>query len=146
MTQSQNFKVLRFFMGLSALIAVSDGVVMTIDPVSMLSMHGMTSPGSDAIGLARMLAVTNIGFGLLNVFAIKAGPSLALWAIVLADALTDTMSLCVALFELFNSGMLDPMGWTTVILFAMFASGFWYAFMTLNLKGSLCTDTPPKKF
>lgn len=126
---------LAWLMAISAVLATTEGTVLLLAPSVILALHGMPDPSVDALALARMLGTMLIGFGVMNWIARRSRPSLALWGMVFADALADTLSFGVALREQWLGAAVDVSGWLTVGLYLFFALGFWYFFLTLPLRG-----------
>ncbi len=126
---------LAWLMAISAVIATTEGTILLFAPDVILALHGIQAPSADALALARMLGTMLIGFGVMNWIARRSRPSLALWGMVFADALADTLSFGVALREQWQATAVDASGWLTVGLYLFFALGFWYFFLTLPLRG-----------
>lgn len=126
---------LAWLMAISAVIATTEGTVLLLKPDVVLALHGMSGSNADTLALARMLGTMLIGFGVMNWIARRSRPSLALWGMVFADALADTLSFGVALREQWLGAAVDVSGWLTVGLYLFFALGFWYFFLTLPLRG-----------
>jgi hypothetical protein len=113
---------LPWLMGISAFIATINGLELIIAPADMLQLYGVElGPGGELMG--RLSGAMLLGFALINWFARNSPPSVTLWAIVLGDCVTDGCSVVITLWVQL-SGLVNALGWLSVIVYALFFISF----------------------
>lgn len=108
----------------NAVVALVFGIAFVLVPVPLMSLYGVTlSPAGIIVG--RLFGAALIGFGALTWLAKDAAESEARGAIVLALFIGDVIGFVVALLGQL-SGVINPLGWSTVVIYLLLALGFGY--------------------
>ncbi|HEY6451297.1 MAG TPA: hypothetical protein VIX87_01720 [Steroidobacteraceae bacterium] len=115
---------LRTFLSIVGVISILFGVGFVIVPVEMLAQYGVAADRS-IILMSRFFGTALIQIGLLFWLARSIIDSVGRAAIVLSGLISMVIGFLVALQgEL--SGVINALGWSTVVLYALFALGFAY--------------------
>lgn len=107
---------------INAVIASLFGLAFLVFPQQTLAQYAIEVSGA-AAGVMRFFGASLLGFGILTWLCRNSGESDARNAIVMALFLSDAIGTVVALY-LQLSGMVNAMGWTTVVIYALLAVGF----------------------
>ena len=100
------------------------GLAFVFVPETSLALYGVTlSPGG--IPIARLFGAALLELGLLSWFVRKSGDSEAREAIILALFVGEALGFVVALYGQL-SGVVNALGWSTVAVYLLLASGFGY--------------------
>jgi len=111
------------FLTVKAVISLFFGIAFGLVPAAVLSLFGMTMDPA-GIFAARLLGAMLIGIGLICWFEKDAGVG-ALRGITLALFIADVLGFLVSLMGQL-SGLMNALGWITVVLWFLLALGFGY--------------------
>ena len=115
---------LSVFLVITAVIACLFGLAFVFIPGPLLSLYGNTlSPGG--LFVARLFGAALLGYAMLTWLARKAEQSEARKAIILSLFISEAIGFIVALIGQF-SGVVNALGWSTVIIYLLLALGFGY--------------------
>jgi hypothetical protein len=115
---------------IGAVLAFLYGLALVVIPEPFLAFYAVTLPAPvpplGTVLVYRLFGAALVGFALMNWFARNAPASDARRAIVIANFGADSLG-----FVLSAWGMLQPavnaLGWTTVVVYLLLASGFGYS-------------------
>ncbi len=117
-------------MKLSTLLAIVGvvaslfGIAFVLAPAQLLAQYGITADRY-TIFMSRFFGSALLNVGLLVWFARNVVDPLARRAIVVAGLVADFIGFIVAL-EAQMQGVANALGWSTVLIYALFALGFAY--------------------
>ena len=121
------------FMVITAIVAFLFGLAFLLVAGTLMSFYGVSlSPGG--LIVARLFGAALLGFAVLTWSARNAEESEALRAIILALFISDAIGFIVALIGQL-AGVLNALGWSTVIIYLLLALGFGY-FQFMNRSSS----------
>jgi len=115
---------LKTLMIINAIVAIVFGVTFVIIPAQAYSLYDIT-PDEQLIYMGQLFGAALIGFALLTWMARNATDSDARRAIVLALFIADGIGFVVALIGQL-SNVVNALGWSTVAIYLLLASGFGY--------------------
>jgi hypothetical protein len=121
----------------NAVVAILFGLAFLLAPASMTEIYGLEADvGSDYVQgaefVARFAGAAFIAFGVLTWQARYSADSTARRAIVLAFLVGYVLGFIVALIAQLQ-GVYNALGWSTVVIYLLFALGFGYfQFMAKN--------------
>ena len=108
----------------NAIVALLFGLAFVFLAETFMSFYGTTlSAGGQLI--AQLFGAALLGYAVLSWFARDAEESLARKAIVLSLCIGDTVGFVVALLGQL-SGVVNSLGWSTVVIYLLLALGFAY--------------------
>jgi hypothetical protein len=112
------------YLTIVAVVAFLFGIALVLPTEQFLALYNvrMTPAGFYA---ARLFGAALIGFGLLNWFSRSATDSEARRAIIIANLGGSVLGLVVALIGQVQ-GVVNSLGWSTVVIFLLLALGFAY--------------------
>ncbi len=113
---------LSYLMVVNAVFVAIYGIALVLVPGFVLALYGAMSMERPT---EQIFGAYLIGFAVLNWFARNAKGGEALRAILLANLVTNTLGLILALLAQL-SGMWSAFGWSTVVIFLLLALGFAY--------------------
>ena len=117
-------------MKLSALMVINTivclvfGVAFAVIPWQVFALYGV-EPSLQLNYMGQLFGAALLAFAILTWSARKADDSDARKAILLALFIGDVIGLVVALLGQF-SGVVNAMGWSTVVIYLLLAIGFGY--------------------
>ena len=115
---------LSVFMVIATIVALLFGLAFVFVAEPLLSLYGISlSPGG--LIVARLFGAALLGFAVLTWHARNAEDSEARRAIILALFIGDSIGFIVALISQL-SGVVNALGWSTVIIYLLLAIGFGY--------------------
>ncbi len=109
---------------LNAVIAIAFGLAFLLFPASVLSLYG-AAPGAQINLTAQFFGVELIHVGLLAWLIRNVADGLAQRAIILSFLIGDAFGLVIALIGTI-SGVLNPLGWSAVVIYAVLSLGYAY--------------------
>ena len=112
------------FMVITALVTLLFGLAFVFVAGPLLSLYGI-SPTPGGLIVARLFGASLIGFAVLTWYARNAEESEARRAIIFALFIGESIGFIVALISQL-SGVVNALGWSTVIIYLFFALGFGY--------------------
>jgi hypothetical protein len=115
---------LRTFLSVVGVISILFGIGFVAAPAEVLAQYGVT-PDRYTIFMSRFFGGTLIQVGLLLLLARSIVDSLGRRAIVLSGLVGMIIGFFVSLNGQMN-GVVNALGWSTVVLYALFAIGFAY--------------------
>jgi len=115
---------LQHFFTLNLVFALFFGLSCSIVPVWVLQLYGLI-PDAGAIWTTRLVGGSILGFATLMWFGRKAANQRARRAIAFA-LLTQDLIGFVASLEIQLSGSVNPLGWSSPILYGFLALGYCY--------------------
>ena len=115
---------LNMFMAIVAVVAGLFGLGFVVVPEQVMSFYG-TAPDAGTNYMAQLLGAALLGFAVILWFCKDAEDSPVRQAILLGSFVADGVGFVVALiFQL--GGGINVLGWSTVIIYLLFALGFGY--------------------
>lgn len=111
-------------MVIKAIVCLVFGILLVLVPAILLSLYGITL-GPGGIFMARLYGASLVGNLMLSWFARNAADSEARQAIVLDLFVYDAIGFVVALLTQL-SGLMNPLGWSIVVIYLFFTLGFGY--------------------
>ena len=112
------------FLIIVAIVAFVFGILFILVPGPLVSLYGISlSAGGQLVG--RLFGAALLGYSVLTWSARKAEESQARKAIILAQFIGNTLGFIVALIAQL-SGVVNAVGWTTVVIYFLLALGFCY--------------------
>jgi len=109
---------------ITAVVALLFGLAFVLVAGPFMSLYGVSlSPGG--LLIARLFGAALLGFAILTWFARNAEQSEARKAIILSLFISDAIGFIVALIGQL-SGVVNALGWSTVIVYLLLALGFGY--------------------
>ncbi|MFQ6002048.1 MAG: hypothetical protein ACE5LG_10365 [Anaerolineae bacterium] len=111
-------------MVIKAIVCLVFGILLVLVPAILLSLYGITL-GPGGIFMARLYGASLVGNLMLSWFARNAADSEARQAIVLDLFVYDAIGFVVALLAQL-SGLMNPLGWSIVVIYLFFTLGFGY--------------------
>ncbi len=115
---------LNYLMLFTTIVGVGFGIAAVLAPALLMAMYGLVV-NSTAIFLMRLYGTELFGFGVLAWLARNTAEAEARRAIVPAFCIYHAVGFIVSLLTQL-SGLTNPLGWTTVILYLLLALGFGY--------------------
>ena len=115
---------LNTFLSIVGIVAILYGAAFVTIPVALLAQYGITADPRMVL-ISRLFGAALINLGLLLWFARNTVDSQARKAIVLAGLVGDLVGLVAALQGQLRS-LANALGWSTVLIYALFAIGFAY--------------------
>ncbi len=115
---------MKLLMIINAIFALLFGLGFLLAPESLLSAYGATTD-AELLQMARFFGSAMLGYGLLTWLARNAQESEARQAIILSLILTFAVGFVVALQGQL-SGVVNTLGWFTVVLYLFFVLGYGY--------------------
>jgi len=112
------------FLSIVAVMALLFGIGFVADPAEMLAPYGMPVDRHTAF-MARFLGEELIAVGCILWLARKTTDPMARRAIVVAGVISDVIALVIAL-QAQLSGLVNALGWSTVVIYAVFTVAFMY--------------------
>ena len=112
------------FLSIVGVVAILFGISFVAAPAEVLAQYGITADRSVAI-MARFFGGALINIGLIAWFARFIVDAVGRRSIVLAGLIGDVIGFFVALQGQLN-GDVNALGWSTVIIYGLFAVGFAY--------------------
>ncbi len=109
----------------SAIIAGVSGIFLIVIPGALMSLLG--EMGGPIV--TQILGANSIGFAVLNYFARNIQDGEALQSIVLANLVSDVISLVLVVYTQLTSGG-TWFGWLSIALYLLLALGFGYFWVT----------------
>ncbi len=115
---------LSLLMTINAVVAAVFGLAFVVAPTQIVSLYG---PSADPAlrYVAQLFGSALIGFAVLTWMARKATASDARSAIVLSLFVSDGLGFVLALIGQLG-GVVNSMGWSTVVIYLLLALGFGY--------------------
>jgi len=111
-------------MVIKAVVCLVFGFLLVLVPGTLLSLLGVTV-GAGGIFVARLYGASLFGNLMLSWFARNAAESNARRAIILDLFIYDAIGFVVALLSQL-SGVMNPLGWSIVVVYLFFTLGFGY--------------------
>lgn len=105
-------------------VAILFGIGFVAFPVEVLAQYGVTADRYTAF-MSRLFGATLIQVGVLLWLARNIIDSLGRRAIVLSGLIAMAVAFVVSLYGMMN-GIANALGWSTVVIYALFAIGFGY--------------------
>jgi hypothetical protein len=115
---------LSMFLSIVGVVAILFGIGFVLAPAQVLAQYGITADQSVAF-ISRFFGVALINVGLIVWFARNIIDPLGRRSIVLAGLIADILGLLVALQGQID-GLANALGWSTVLIYGLFAIGFAY--------------------
>jgi hypothetical protein len=115
---------LKAFLAIVGIVAILFGIAFVVAPAQLLAQYGITADRY-TIFMSRFFGAALINLGLLVWLARNVIDPLARQAIVLAGLVADVIGFIIAL-EGQMHGVVNALGWSTVVIYALFALGFAY--------------------
>jgi hypothetical protein len=112
------------FMKIAGAVAILFGIGWLVFPRFMAATYGVVVLG-DEILVTRFLGLTSIGWGLVGVLVSQSTDWTALRGAAVGSAVGNILGVVVSAWYTIH-GNLNPMGWSAVILYAIFFLGFAY--------------------
>jgi len=112
------------FLSIVGVVAVLFGIGFVAAPAEVLAQYGITADRSVAI-MSRFFGAALINIGLIAWFARFIVDPVGRRSIILAGLIGDVIGFFVALQGQMN-GDVNSLGWSTVIIYGLFAIGFAY--------------------
>ena len=102
------------------------GIGFVFAPEAMLTPYGMAAETiSASVIMSRLLGASNIGYAILFWFMMNAPASDTKIEVAKAVSLGFSVS-CLVSIVVQMSGEIGPLGWSTVALYAIFATAYGY--------------------
>jgi len=111
------------FLSIVGVIAILFGIGFLLAPAALLGQYGIVVADPHTILMSRFFGATLIELGILVWIAREIVDPLARRAIVLAGLIGNVAGFVVALAGQLN-GAVNALGWSTVLIYALFAIGF----------------------
>jgi hypothetical protein len=105
-------------------VAVLFGIGFVAAPAELLAQYGVTADRYTAF-MSRLFGATLVQVGVLSWLARAIVDSLGRRAIVLSGLIAMAIGFVVSLHGMLN-GIANALGWSTVLIYALFAIGFGY--------------------
>lgn len=115
---------LNTLLSIFGIVAMLFGVAFVAAPAAMLTQYGVSAE-PHIVFVSRFFGSALINLGLLVWLARNTVDSQARAAIVLAGLVGDLIGFAVALRGQLE-GLVNALGWSTVVIYALFAIGFAY--------------------
>jgi hypothetical protein len=112
------------FLSIVGLVSILFGIGFVAVPAEVLAQYGV-APDSHTIFMSRLFGAALIQIGVLVWRARNVVDSLGRGAIVLSGLIGMVVAFAVALHGQMN-GVANALGWSTVVIYALFAIGFAY--------------------
>jgi hypothetical protein len=112
------------FLSIVGVVAILFGIGFVLAPAQVLAQYGITADQYVAF-ISRLFGVALINVGLIVWFARNIIDPLGRGSIVLAGLIADILGFLVALQGQIN-GLANALGWSTVLIYGLFAIGFAY--------------------
>jgi hypothetical protein len=109
---------------INAVIAGLFGLAFVFAPAQLLAQYGLTIDAGFGV-VAQLFGAALLGYAILTWLCRKAGDSDARRAIVLALWISDGIAFVLALIAQLQ-GMVNSLGWSTVVIYLFLAIGFAY--------------------
>ena len=109
---------------IKAVVCLTLGIPILLVPEFVYYLFG-TSLNPGGVFAAREYGAALIGTLMITWFARNAGQSQARWAIILGLCIYDAIGFVITLIATLT-GVLNPLGWSAVVLYLFFAVGFGY--------------------
>jgi hypothetical protein len=109
---------------INAVIAGLFGLAFVFAPAQLLAQYGLTIDAGFGV-VAQLFGAALLGYAILTWLCRKAGDSDARRAIVLALWISDGIAFVLALIAQLQ-GMVNSLGWSTVVIYLLLAIGFAY--------------------
>jgi hypothetical protein len=124
--RSKRRKIMKLWhlMIIKAVICLAFGLGMVLIPSTLMDLYGMAL-GAEGLLMTRLLGCSFLLLATLLFLARKDPGSDSLTAIVLGVIVGDTIGFVVALVGQI-SGVVNALGWTTVLIYLLLALGFAY--------------------
>ena len=107
-------------------VAALFGIGFVLAPEAMLTPYGMAAETiSASVIMSRLLGASNIGYAILFWFMMNAPASDTKIEVAKAVSLGFGVS-CLVSIVVQMSGEIGPLGWSTVALYAIFATAYGY--------------------
>jgi len=113
------------FLSIVGVVAILFGIGFLLAPAALLGQYGIVVADPHTIFMARFFGAALIELGVLVWIAREIVDPLGRRAIVLAGLIGNTAGFLVALTGQLN-GAVNALGWSTVLIYALFAVGFAY--------------------
>jgi len=111
-----------------AVVSAMFGLTFVFVPVKTLAIYGITL-GPGGITIARLFGAALLEFAFLSWFERNMGESGTRKAIILALFIGEVIGFVVALFGQL-SGAVNPLGWSTVVVYLLLAAAFGYFYFS----------------
>jgi len=111
-------------MVIKAIVCLVFGILLLLVPGVLMSLYGLTLD-SGGIFFARLYGASLLGNLMLTWFARNAEDSIERKAIILDLFVYNAIGLVVALLAQL-SGMMNPLGWSIIVIYLFFTLGFGY--------------------
>ena len=115
---------LSLLMTINAIVAAVFGIAFVVAPGQAASLYGVTADPQFRY-LAQLFGSALVGFAVLTWVARNATASDARKAIVLALFVSNALGFVLALIGQLG-GVMNTMGWSTVVIYLLLALGFGY--------------------
>ena len=112
------------FLSIVAVVAILFGFGFVAAPAEVLAQYGITAD-RNTVFMSRFFGGALINVGLIVWFARNIVDSLGRRSIVLAGLIGDVIGFFVALQGQMSGGV-NALGWSTVLIYGLFAIGFAY--------------------
>jgi len=112
------------FLSIVGVVAILFGIGFVAAPAEVLAQYGITADRY-VVFISRFFGAALINVGLIVWLARNIVDSLGRRSIVLAGLIGDVVGLFVALQGQMN-GLANALGWSTVLIYGLFALGFAY--------------------
>jgi hypothetical protein len=115
---------LAMLLSIVGVVAILFGIGFVAAPVEVLAQYGVTADRHTAF-MSRLFGATLVQVGVLSWLARAIVDSLGRRAIVLSGLIAMAIGFVVSLHGMLN-GIANALGWSTVVIYALFAIGFGY--------------------
>jgi uncharacterized membrane protein YagU involved in acid resistance len=115
---------LNTFLSIVGVVAILFGIGFVAAPAEVLAQYGIPADRYTAF-MSRFFGVALINVGFIVWFARSIVDALGRRSIVLAGLIGDVLGFLVALQGQMN-GVANALGWSTVLIYGLFAIGFAY--------------------
>jgi hypothetical protein len=105
-------------------VAILFGIGFVVAPAEVLAQYGVTADRY-TVFMSRLFGATLIQFGVLSWLARNIVDSLGRRAIVLSGLIAMVIGFGVSLQGMMNA-IANALGWSTVVIYALFTIGFGY--------------------
>lgn len=124
---------LRTVFTVAAVLGFVYGLLFVVIPEPFLALYAPATPVPavplGTVLMYRLFGAALIGFSLVNWFARNTPASDARRAILIGNVGSDTLGFVVSVWGMFQSAT-NALAWTTVVIYALLASGFGYFLFT----------------
>jgi hypothetical protein len=112
------------FLKVTAVVAAIYGIVGVLFPNFLLTNYGVSSEAA-VILMTRFFGVTLIGWGIANWLISDSTDWIALRGVLVAGVIADVVGVVVSVAGT-RAGTMNRMGWSAVLIYAVFGLGSLY--------------------